>query len=78
MMSRFEIAKEISSDGSEMFRTDEPVPVEQRIFPILSDRLYDEGIAKTLSASTHKALDKAKSMQQWNQYLLSSPEFMRR
>ncbi|MFI4914351.1 MAG: DUF1800 domain-containing protein, partial [Steroidobacterales bacterium] len=44
-------------------------------FPMLSNRLYFEGVEATLSARTLEALKSAASQAEWNTYLLSSPEF---
>jgi uncharacterized protein (DUF1800 family) len=43
-------------------------------FPMLTTRLYYEAIEPYLSQATHDALTKATSQQEWNTFLLSSPD----
>ena len=78
MATRFEIAKAIGSGNAGLFKSDGPPPVERAAFPQLSNALYHQSIAHTLSISTRKALDQATSPQEWNTFLLSSPEMMAR
>ena len=78
MTTRFEIARAIGSGAAGLFKADGPQPVERAAFPQLSNALYYQAIQKTLSPATLKALDEARSPQEWNTYLLSSPEFMNR
>lgn len=54
------------------------MPSERPAFPLLANALYFDAIQKTLSPSTRMALDQASSPQEWNTFLLSSPEFMHR
>jgi hypothetical protein len=44
-------------------------------FPQLAGRLYYADLEATLSAGTRSALERATSQQEWNTFLLSSPEF---
>ena len=78
MATRFEIAKAIGSGSAGLFKTDGPQPRERPAFPQLANALYDEAISKTLSPATLQALDQATSPQEWNTFLLSSPEWMKR
>jgi uncharacterized protein (DUF1800 family) len=78
MATRFEIAKAIGSGSAGLFKTDGPQPTERAAFPQLANALYYEAIQKSLSDTTRQALDKANSPQEWNMYLLASPEFMHR
>ena len=78
MATRFEIAKAIGTGNAGLFKTDGPQPVERAAFPQLANALYYQSIAKTLSPATRKALDQAASPQEWNTFLLSSPEMMNR
>ena len=43
-----------------------------------SSSFYYEGIAPRLAAATQQALGQATSPQEWNTYLLASPDFMHR
>ncbi|MES2362023.1 MAG: DUF1800 domain-containing protein [Pseudomonadota bacterium] len=78
MATRFEIAKAIGSGNAGLFKSEGPQPVERAAFPQLSNALYHQSIARTLSPGTRKALDQATSPQEWNTFLLSSPEMMTR
>ena len=78
MATRFEVAKAIGSGNAGLFRSEGPEPKELAAFPQLSNALYFQAISKTLSLATKKALDQATSPQEWNIFLLSSPEMMTR
>ena len=77
MAVRFEIARGIGSGSAGLFRA-EGSSVDAPAFPRLASAFYYESIEPTLSASTRAALDRATSAQEWNVFLLSSPEFMLR
>jgi uncharacterized protein (DUF1800 family) len=78
MATRFEVAKAIGSGSAGLFKTEGPQPQERAAFPQLANALYFQAIAKTLAPATIQALDKANSPQEWNTFLLSSPEMMQR
>jgi uncharacterized protein (DUF1800 family) len=78
MTTRFEIAKAIGSGSAGLFKTDGPDSIEQPAFPQLANRLYYQSIDSTLAGPTRKALSEATSPQEWNMFLLASPEFMHR
>jgi uncharacterized protein (DUF1800 family) len=78
MATRFEIAKAIGSGSAGLFKTDGPQPQERAAFPQLANALYFQSIAKTLAPATLQALEQAGSPQEWNTFLLSSPEMMLR
>jgi uncharacterized protein (DUF1800 family) len=77
MMLRFEIARQIGSGSSGLFKPDMPNAVDQPAFPLIQNSLYFNGLRQTLGSSTLAALDQAVSPQDWNTLFLSSPEFMR-
>ncbi len=77
MMVRFEIARQIGSSSSGLFKPEAPGSVDQPAFPWLANALYFNGLRQTLSPTTLAALDAAISPQDWNTLFLSSPEFMR-
>ena len=76
MMLRFEIARQIGSGSSGLFRPDIPNAADQPAFPLIANALYFGGLRQTLSPTTLAALDQAVSPQDWNTLFLSSPEFM--
>jgi uncharacterized protein (DUF1800 family) len=76
MMVRFEIARQIGSGSSGLFKPDGPGAVDQPAFPLIQNALYFNGLKQTLSPTTLAALDQAVSPQDWNTLFLSSPEFM--
>jgi uncharacterized protein (DUF1800 family) len=78
MTTRFEIARAIGSGSAGLFRSEGAQPVDKPAFPQLSNPLYHQSLQKTLGPETLKALEQAASPQEWNTFLLSSPEFMLR
>ncbi len=77
MTTRFEIARAIGSGSAGLFRV-EGEKQDRPAFPQLANPLYYEGIAPRLAAATRQALSQAGSPQEWNTYLLASPELMNR
>jgi uncharacterized protein (DUF1800 family) len=77
MMIRFEIARQIGSGSSGLFKPDVLNAVDQPAFPLIQNSLYFNGLRQTLGPPTLAALDQAISPQDWNTLFLSSPEFMR-
>lgn len=78
MVTRFEIAKAIGSGSAGLFRSEEPGDVGQRIVAQAPAPLRDSWRAAMLGNATRTALAQAASPQEWNTFLLSSPEFMQR
>jgi uncharacterized protein (DUF1800 family) len=78
MATRFEIARAIGYGSAGLFKTDGPQPVERAAFPQLANALYYGSLQKELGPATRQALEQSNSPQEWNMYLLSSPEFMHR
>ena len=77
MSTRFEIARAIGTGSAGLFRA-EGASADAPGFPRLASAFYYESIEPTLSNATRAALDRATSAQEWNVFLLSSPEFMLR
>jgi uncharacterized protein (DUF1800 family) len=75
MSRRFEIAKSIGSGNAGLFDGDEGAAGPGGGFPQLSNRLYFEAVEPFLSADTRSALARAATPQEWNTFLLASPEF---
>ncbi len=74
MAKRFEIARAIGTGNNRLFVPEGSNGVAPG-FPMLTTRLYYDAIDPHLSAATRDALGKAASQQEWNTFLLSSPDF---
>jgi uncharacterized protein (DUF1800 family) len=72
---RFEIARAIGAGNAGLFDAEEGAAASAAGFPQLSNRLYFEAVEPFLAARTKDALNRANSQQEWNTFLLSSPEF---
>lgn len=77
MTTRFEIARTIGGGSAGLFRV-EGEPRERAAFPQIANPLYYEGIAPRLASATQQTLAQATSPQDWNTFLLASPDFMHR
>lgn len=77
MTTRFEIARAIGSGSAGLFKVDGEAK-DRPAFPQLAHPLFYDGIAPRLTAATQQALAQATSPQEWNTYLLASPDFMHR
>ena len=73
MAKRFDIAHAIGTGNNQLFT---PAGSTSRAagFPMLTTRLYYDAIDPYLSQATREALAKATSQQEWNTFLLSSPD----
>src|SRR3984893_563505 len=78
MVVRFEVARTIGTNSAGLFKPDTPDAVEQPAFPQPANPLYYATTGNRLDSATHEALDQSKSPQEWNTFLLASPEFMYR
>jgi uncharacterized protein (DUF1800 family) len=74
MSRRFEIARAIGSGNAGLFDAEDGSSAGGG-FPQLSNRLYYEAVEPFLGARTKDALARANSQQEWNTFLLSSPDF---
>jgi uncharacterized protein (DUF1800 family) len=75
MSRRFEIARAIGAGNAGLFDPEEGAAAGAAGFPQLSNRLYFQTVEPFLAAHTKEALNRANSQQEWNTFLLSSPEF---
>ena len=75
MSRRFEIARAIGSGSAALFDAEGGAPAAAAGFPQLSNRLYFEAVEPFLTARTREALGRANSQQEWNTFLLASPDF---
>ncbi|MHA6203001.1 DUF1800 domain-containing protein [Dyella soli] len=74
MARRFEIAGAIGT-GNNRLLTPEGMLKVGGDFPMLATRLYYDTFEPRLSTPTRDALAKATTQQEWNTFLLSSPDF---
>jgi uncharacterized protein (DUF1800 family) len=72
---RFEIARSIGAGNAGLFDPDNGTSAAVSGFPQLANRLYYEAVEPFLAAHTKDALNRANSQQEWNTFLLSSPDF---
>ena len=75
MSRRFEIARAIGAGNAGLFNPEDGAAANAAGFPQLSNRLYFEAVEPFLATRTKDALNRANSQQEWNTFLLSSPEF---
>jgi uncharacterized protein (DUF1800 family) len=75
MSRRFEIARTIGSGSAGLFEPEDSGIASSSGFPQLSGRLYFEALEPFLAGNTRSALARANSQQEWNTFLLSSPDF---
>jgi uncharacterized protein (DUF1800 family) len=75
MSRRFEIARSIGAGSAGLFDPEDGSAASTVGFPQLSNRLYFEAVEPFLGARTKDALNRSNSQQEWNTFLLSSPEF---
>ncbi|WP_329742901.1 DUF1800 domain-containing protein [Dyella sp. A6] len=85
MAKRFVVARAIGSGHNRLFdpaptnSPDRMTPMTPHMPPTIQNTaLFRASFAPHLSAATRKALAQARSPQQWNTYLLSSPDFNER
>ncbi|MET3493428.1 DUF1800 domain-containing protein [Variovorax boronicumulans] len=78
MNTRFEIARAIGANGAVLFRTDDQAPLEKPALAPLAESGAVRAMQGGLSPETREALTQAKTPQEWNTFLLASPELMRR
>ena len=72
---RFDIAHMIGNGNAGLFDAEDGEKSAATGFPQLASRLYFESVQPYLSQNTIDALQRASSQQEWNTFLLSSPEF---
>jgi uncharacterized protein (DUF1800 family) len=75
MSRRFEIARAIGAGNAGLFDSEDGSASALSGFPQLSNRLYFEAVEPFLAVRTREALNRANSQQEWNMFLLSSPDF---
>jgi uncharacterized protein (DUF1800 family) len=78
MATRFEVARAIGSSASGLFSPPGAPQPPGPALPGAARALYDEVLQQSLGPGTRAALAQAGSPQEWNAFLLSSPEMMRR
>jgi uncharacterized protein (DUF1800 family) len=78
MVRRFEIARAIGSGNAGLFNNEDNTPGPGTAFPMLTSRLFYDTIEPALSTRTRDGLGRASSQQEWNTFLLASPDWMQR
>ncbi|WP_431275937.1 DUF1800 domain-containing protein [Variovorax ureilyticus] len=78
MSTRFEIARAIGANGGVLFRRDDGVLGERPAPPALAESPVVRLGLPSMSIDTREALAEARSPQDWNTFLLASPERMHR
>jgi len=56
MMLRFEIARQIGSGSSGLFKPDVPNAVDQPAFPLIANSLYFNGLRQTLGTTVFSGM----------------------
>jgi uncharacterized protein (DUF1800 family) len=75
MSRRFEIARAVGSGNANLFDAEDGTSAAPATgFPRLQSRLYYDAVEPILSKKTQAALDQSNSQQEWNTFLLASPE----
>ncbi len=74
MAKRFDVAHMIGSGKNRLFAAGDAPPAHVDP-PLMNNAIYQQTIEPTLSSNTRTALSKAASPEEWNTFLLSSPEF---
>jgi uncharacterized protein (DUF1800 family) len=75
MAKRFDVARAIGTGRNRLFTSDDDNAPPPRDTPVLDAPVYRITLQPYLSAATRTALGEAKSVQEWNTFLLSSPDF---
>jgi uncharacterized protein (DUF1800 family) len=75
MSRRFEIARAIGSGSAGLFDPENGGPATVVGFPLLTNPVYYGVLEPSLSVQTRNTLQTARSQQEWNLYLLASPDF---
>jgi uncharacterized protein (DUF1800 family) len=74
MSRRFEIARALGNGSAGLFDAEDG-SASKAAFPLLTTPAFYAAVQPLLSAQTRAALARARSQQEWNLYLLASPEF---
>ncbi|WP_254063420.1 DUF1800 domain-containing protein [Rhodanobacter sp. L36] len=75
MAKRFDVARVIGTGRNRLYMSDSDNGMPPRDPPVLDAQVYRSTKKPYLSAATRSALGQAKSVQEWNTFLLSSPDF---
>jgi uncharacterized protein (DUF1800 family) len=78
MVRRFEIARQIGSGNAGLFNNEDNTPGQATGFPLLTSHFFYETIEPALGKRTRDGLGRASSQQEWNTFLLASPDWMQR
>lgn len=78
MTTRFEIAKAIGSGNAGLFKTDPAAAPSAVVLPQMATLMRNAELQTIISPLTREALEQAKTPQEWNTFLIASPDFMNR
>ncbi|WP_295525829.1 DUF1800 domain-containing protein [uncultured Pseudacidovorax sp.] len=78
MSARFDVARAVGANGAVLLRTEARAPLEKPPYPAMAQSPLVRQLEPTLGVATRQTLAKAASPQDWNTYLLASPERMYR
>lgn len=75
LATRFEVARALASGAPRLFVADDDGALPSGASASAATTLYAESLAPYLASNTQQVLSRARSRQQWNALLLSSPDF---
>lgn len=78
MTTRFEIAKAIGSGNAGLFKTDPAAAPSAVVLPQMATLMRNAELQTMIGPRTREALEQAKTPQEWNTFLIASPDFMNR
>jgi uncharacterized protein (DUF1800 family) len=78
MTTRFEIAKAIGSGNAGLFKPDPAAAPVGVVVPQMAALMRNADMQTLIGPRTQLALDQTKTPQEWNTFLLASPDFMQR
>ena len=78
MTTRFEIAKAIGSGNAGLFKTDPAAAPSGFVVPQMASLMRNAELQTMIGPHTREGLEQAKTPQEWNTFLIASPDFMNR
>jgi uncharacterized protein (DUF1800 family) len=75
LAARFEVARALGAGAAPLFLADDAAAAASRSGALAASALYAQSLAPYLASNTQQVLARARSRQEWNRLLLSSPDF---